>query len=268
MTVVRTFSKVLFVAAVCGLVASTAMAGLTLNVFLAGTSSVKPNGATSMDVATPTGTVNLEIWARVTGSDGLYTNDGLTKVYASFKTSNGGLVKGNLVSSYLPDEPTMVWDPEANEGEGGWVLTYTPNFWASGTDNHVGTAQDLDLDGDLDNGSDNAATADDWFIARGQVDVYKMGTTNNLGWFKLGKLTLTLDGWGPGGPSSVTEIWAEAREFANVNAWKEDGVVKGDLNYPTTGQKVTLFTSIPEPATLVLMAVGGGFGLILRRKKR
>jgi len=255
MTVVKTLSKVLFVAAVCGLVASTAMAGLTLNVFLAGTSDVKPNGPTSIGILSPTGTIDMEIWARVTGSNEFYTDDGLTKVYASFMTSNGGLVKGDLVSEYLPG----VWVGE----------DYYPNFWSTGIGNHVGTPADLDGDLDLDNGSTNAADANNWFVARGAAGVYKMGTTNNEGWFKLGTLSLELTGWGPDHSWGVTEVWAMPRNsvIPVANVWKEDSVVKGDLDFPTTGQKVTIYY-VPEPATLVLMAVGGGFALLRGTAKR
>ncbi len=229
----RSFGRALLSALVIlvagGVMVSSAMGSLTIDLQL-------PGGGTTVQVTDPSAplTVSLELWATVTGADGIATNDGLWKFYTSIRSSNGGLVLGNL----------------AKTGKSGW-FTSTP--FALGNGATVGTQVDLDGDGDLDIGSNDPGNALQWMQARAAAMYGTVGGNS----FGIVKYTFTKTGIGD--PHGVTKLYLTPRPTID-NLWNEDGYIWWDdpeagppylaedwypgtdrLGPPVAGKSVTLY---------------------------
>lgn len=196
-----------------------------------------PGGAKSAEVTQAGGTVEMEVWATVTGADQSGANDGLLLFQGSLVSTDigGGAVRGDLTATPL--------DP----------------FTAAGSSS--GQRQDLDGDGDLDIGdTDPANTAADRFGGRsGQFAVgnAEPGSAS----FKIGTLTMSIDQLLPG---QQTEI-----RFLPLNAngaiWLEDGQQKTTANGTFEAGAPMVLTSIqgedtakPQATLLVDNVTQGG----------
>src|SRR5262245_57998021 len=128
-------------AAVAGLGAATANAALVIDVVATGGTGVTvSNGGKSVLTTGVGNPINFNVFALVTdGNNGNTTDQGILSFAGSF-LSNGGSVRGGLVG----------------------VVDATMR--GSGFSN--GLAQDLDADGDLDVGSNNNASAANFFNGR------------------------------------------------------------------------------------------------------
>ena len=192
-----------------GVMVSSAMGSLTLDLQL-------PGGGTVIQVVDPSAplTVSLELWATVTGADGITTNDGLWKFYTSIRSSNGGLMLGNM----------------SKTGKSGW---FAGTAFSLGLGATIGTQKDLDGDGDMDIGSnDDADATSGWMLARAsamQASVAFERTPPYNSW-GIAKYTFTKTGMGD--PHGVTKLYLTPRPGID-NLWNEDGYIwEGEDAYP------------------------------------
>jgi len=207
------FSKLLSAVLSAGLLVSVASGALILDV---------RSGTGYIPVTSPTEVLEMNLWVTATGANANLTDDAVNKFYASFYSSNGGLIKGNLSVAFTPTNP----------------LNNLP---------YAGDPADLDGDGDMDVGSTNSGSAAGWTLAKAATGTMILSPIN------YATLTFTGTGWGPS-EHGVTEIWAVGRANAPANIWREDGANKTGI--PQTGQKVVLYfpTMTPVPVT----GPGGG----------
>lgn len=187
-----------------GLLASTAMAELKLDMRFGTTNAVA--------VTAPNQVVTAEFWATAVGYDGNPANDTINKVQASFVSSNGGLILGNLTDALHLDN----------------TLTNGPA---------LGPVADLDGDGDNDIGSTNVSSANDWFLAKAATGVQVASPVH------IASVTFNGAGWGADA-HGVTELWAIPRSHALGAVYNQDGVTMNGLS-AVTGTKVVLY----RPAT-------------------
>ncbi len=163
---------------------------LTIDVRLAG-------GGKAINVTSVGQVVNLQVWAVVTGSNPATT--GFQEVIGSFLSSSTapGSVLGNMTGT--PISPFT--DLSAQTGE----------------------SQDLDGDGDLDLGSNDTSTSDNYFFARdGGMDFNGVaGTGTNS--FEIGTLSFTVTSLVFGQSTNINFLAKTGPNFLPDAIWKEDG---------------------------------------------
>lgn len=195
-----------------------------------------------------TSKVTVEVWAKVTGTNGSSLDDGIQSASGSVKSTNinGGKALGNL----------------ANVAE----ATFQGTGW-----NNPAPA-DLDSDTDLDIGSNTVGGTGTLYI------IYRSGSmliNDADGQWLLGTLTFSVN---PGGylasPLGTTEIQWFVRGGAtagNNGIWREDGVNKNAVAAVTSGTPVILAQAvevIPTPGVAMSGLVGLGLVAGLRRRRQ
>jgi hypothetical protein len=274
-------------AAAAGL-AAAAQASLTYDLVATG---IKKSGTTT--VVTPADgknitaavgdIVRLRLYATVTGTD---ANKAQT-----FQAASGSLVSGLAGTSAGNFQTVRVSTNATNTG----TVAHVSNPW-KGNSWSTGLAQDLDLDGDLDLGS-NADAASDNFIAyragdlkgpksnnaAGQSDFTDPSTApTTTGASTKYVLSAQVD-WvvtGSGTPASLnwklrsgqSAVWFEDATETATDVNGDGSVIQYTYSGGTTGTvqlvgaPVIVTTGIPEPT--MLGAVGlAGLGMLARRRK-
>jgi hypothetical protein len=162
-----------------------------------------PGGGTTATVSTVGQVINLDIWMTVTGDDANGANEGLQSVNASLLSSNisGGAAAGTLVA------------------------TLASPFDGSTSQN--GTQKDLDSDGDLDIGSNDNTSADNFFIARANSMITSGIVTGGSKAFKVGTATFTVTSLLTGVQTNLT---ARTRASNAAFVYQEDGVARAPVN--------------------------------------
>jgi len=226
----RTLGRMVAAVLAGGLLASTALGTLTIHLTLPqglppGVPPAAYGGAMAVDPLAPV-PVEMQIWAVVTDGNGDMSDDGLSKFYSAFYSSLGGVVLGDLMAS-----PAM----EAYPSHGP--------YWFGGEAASLGDQADLDGDGDLDIGStDVEEPSPPWFQIRHAAGMQFSDEVWILKWqpmpgnpinaWHVADVTFTPTVAGPEfdptGPSGITEIWADPRQYAAAQ-WTEDGLSK--INY-------------------------------------
>ena len=278
----RSLRRVLLGCALAALVASSAWGDLTIHLLHVPDPGAPPppdiappayGGAVIIDPANPQ-PVEMQIWASITAPDnGTMIDDGLYKFYSAFRSSNGGLILGDLATTFnTTGDHNWEWFTGSSASFGNQNdLEGTVDMSDSG---HPPNGNDSDYwyelrsgDGDLDVGHEDVGKpAPPWLQVRhgsGKVQytdtVYApppfgppplpSGTPTND--FLIALMTFTplhpgLDGWDAGwegpdynelGQSGVTEIWADPRQNGAA-IWEENLQNKNNLTDPTPGDPV------------------------------
>jgi hypothetical protein len=179
--------------------------------------------------ATPGAVITFDIFADTTGSNGNTQDDGILSFAGSF-LSEGGAARGNLVATRAAS--------------------------MTGTGGSNGLVTDLDGDGDLDVGSNNNASASNFFSARSSTAPNPVFGPHVL----VGTMSMTLGAPASGGNTLVN---FRPRVSSTAGSWFEDGTQITSSAF-SAGAPVTLI--VPEPTTLGLAGVAG-LGLLARRRK-
>jgi hypothetical protein len=218
-------------AAVAGL---SAMANAALVIDLRATNvvgqgTVSPDGKSVSNVA-PGTVVNFNIFANVTdNSPGDTTNQGILSFAGSF-LSAGGTTEGHLIA--------------------------TRAAGMTGTGGSNGLVTDLDGDGDSDVGSNNNASALNFFSARSKDAPQPQVGDSVL----VGTLAMTITE----ATATETLVNFRVRAASTSGSWFEDGTQITSSNY-TAGAAVSV-NGIPEPAALGLAGLAGMAALARRRR--
>ena len=184
-----------------------------------------PGGGKSANITGTDQTVNMELWAVVSGSNGDGSDDGVALVAGSVVSSKGGAALGNLTASR------------------------TSAFGSAGSSN--GDVVDLDDDGDKDVGSNDGDNAEGFFVARHagsfNYDGNVSGASNAI---KIGTVTFRVTQLLGTGDVKVNFVPRDSN-FAAV--WAEDG------NMMSTDMDGTSFVA-GSPVVLKRSTTGGGGG--------
>jgi len=184
--------------------------------------------------------INMDIFARITGTNALIFDDGLTSL------------SGSLLS------PSFPW----SRMNGTISTSLVPGFLGNGSS--VGLQADLDGDSDLDVGSNNDADAYNFFAVRATTAPNPVTGPE----IKIGHATFTVNDI----TSAVVDslLIFRPRDFGTAATWLEDGMGKTP-NSPGTGfyfgQGVSV-SAIPEPGPLGLLAAVTTFASALRPQRR
>lgn len=184
-----------------------------------------PGGGKTANITGTGQTINVEVWAVSQGGNTSGSDDGFQMLLGSFKTGSGGSVKGDLTAT--------LFDP------------------FTGLSSFEGNRTDLDGDGDIDVGSNDPSTSDNYFVARAGSMTYSGGNVSgSSNSFKIAEVQFKVTSVGsagdvnlsfvPRGGTSGTAIWAEDRTLTN------------DLMNPNF--------SVGSPITLRVPGTGGGGG--------
>jgi hypothetical protein len=226
----------------CLILTSSASATLTYDLRLA-------SGGKSATVYSVGDTLNLELYAMVTGAVGNSALEGFQNGFVSVLSSTGGNISGNLSG------------------------TLVAPFTATGAQN--GKSQDLDGDGDADLGSTLTQSNGDFIFAR-SMPMQTSGTAIANGQeFKLANITFTVTGIATPGLATPITLSAAVYSFTSpieIEAvWQEDGVSSSNptpggtfpSSFPTVGAAVTV---IPEPASMLFLPIGALLCAVRRRR--
>jgi len=154
-------------------------------------------GAKTANVNSVGQVINLEAWVTVTGKDTSPSNDGFQLGQGSFLSTNvsGGAVNGTLKA--------------------------TPAAPFNDLGAHGGKQQDLDGDGDLDVGSNNALVTNDNFAARAGSVIYGGGPVSGGSHsVKIATLTFTVTSLKTG---TQTNVVFRPRNYYTAALWTEEG---------------------------------------------
>jgi MYXO-CTERM domain-containing protein len=210
----------------------------------AGQSPHQINGVGTGDV------IGFNVFALVTGTDAILTNDRFRSLTGSFKsTAVGDNLRGNLKMDVL----RSATDPDTGEQ----IAPF--GFDAPGYS--VGLQQDLDGDGDLDVGSNNPAQAANHFAVRyaviGEFVPAALPTGALIG---SGSFTVT-----SGSPTAATLISFFGRANNLATLYEEDGVSFPRPSTDSPSANGILLTTVPEPAALGIASLLA-FGALRRRR--
>jgi len=240
----KRFSTMLLTGAALAGMTAAANASLVIDVKATNTSAGAgpiSGGGKSVNAAalSPGSTITFDVVGIVTpdAPDADLNNEAVVTAAGSFLSTNtsGGSVRGTLAA------------------------TKSGAFTGNGSSNGLQT--DLDGDGDLDVGSNGAASAN-YFTVR---------EANGNGVFSvagapvpLGTVTMTLSQVLAGGTTNVNFL---LRALSSSGAtWKENGaLIIGNSTNLSSGAPVAI-TGVPEPTTIGLASLAG-LGLLARRRK-
>jgi hypothetical protein len=227
--------------ALVGAVASSASAELVLDTYVKGSTS-----NVLIPITAATGTVGIDLWMTVYGTDGDTTNDGYNKIYWSMYSTNvdGGLTK-------------IDFRPTGDQSAFSWNSSYG---FPTGDKTLKGMNADLDGDGDIDLGSSDGTSAVGWcasdfgnhqelrggdqilvynFSQQVDPDNYPLLAGNNKG--RMATIQLTRSAYpGQAMGHGITQIYAVGKQSETENMTMVDGVIVYDRS-PQTGKKVTLY---------------------------
>ena len=172
-------------------------------------------------------TVTMEAHGRIFGNNQNPNDEGLISVAGSFLSTTGDLA-GNLIAKR--------------------------NFWFTGVGGSNGLVQDLDGDGDLDVGSNNNASAANFFAARTNHTPEPVFGDDLV----FGTVTWTYTGGG----GFDTSVNFRPRISGTAASWFEDGSQITSSNF-TSGPAVLI--TLPEPVVASLLPMLAS-GLLARRR--
>jgi hypothetical protein len=180
-----------------------------------------PGGGKTANVSSVGQTVNIDVWAVVTGANSSGADDGFQDLSASFISTHltTTSVKGDLSAANVAP------------------------FNATGAD--PGTQADLNGDGSLDVGGTDPTLATGWFFARAG----SMQTTGGViagasQSFKIGSLSFKTTALGSG----ETDVNFVPRDPRTSAVWREDGLnTRAGLLSAGTPIKITTGTTPPPP---------------------
>jgi hypothetical protein len=188
--------------------------------------------------------ISFDIFAVISGTNTNNLDDKIVSAAGSFLST--GLLKGNLIADIVP----TVSDTEGN---------VTNGYDASGAS--VGLQQDLDGDGDLDVGSNNDSSAENFWAVRYQSTSGQTAGTNING-RKVGFGTFTVTAV-PAGSGALINF--DGRNAATAANYFQDNAF---VSEPTQNGLVPLQIgggTVPEPATLSLAGLAG-LAMVRRRR--
>jgi Ca2+-binding RTX toxin-like protein len=166
------------------------------------------SGGKTVNITSVGQVVNLDVWAVVTGSNNTAADDGFQWAHGSFLSSDvgGGAAAGTLSASVVgPFTATSFQD---------------------------GTQADLDGDGDLDVGSNNDASPDNYFVAR--ADGIQSGQDPAPAEFRIGTVSFVVSSLKSG---TSTNINFRPRQDDAGAGWVEDYIDAAHPNFkdPSNG---------------------------------
>ena len=198
--------------------------------------------------ATPGATFQVDVFAVVTGGNGTATDDGYTNGFFSLLGNNA------LTGS-----------------TGGLSITGGGNVAPFNSGDQDGFLQDIDLDGDIDNGKKAGDPGGNsrFIFPRTGTTGGELGVGTGPAEFKLATFDVLVTPGAGGGDASLNVVLPGADGTGTVSLsapvlYREDGQAVNTLAAVSAG--APLVVTIPEPAALGLLGAGGL--LALRRRRR
>jgi hypothetical protein len=260
-------------------------AGIMLDLRVTGGSALAPGSTADSAVVANTGTVTIDLWARISGTDTNHLNDGFQHAYAVLQSMGGGAFTS-----------TMVVPPPIDEFTPG-TIRHEPFVEFDGTDSgRDGTPANITPDGVQDWGSVSTAISNPgYFQGRSGSPVVAGGSlgseSSSTDWsFRLATFTMNIDSLTgattdtqikvtqptapAGGTTSAYAIFYDdaARAgggFASNTQVPGNQSVVNNTNVATSGMYgdfVTLSVLIPEPASIGMLGIAS-LGLLARRRR-
>jgi hypothetical protein len=191
----------------------------------------------------------FDVFAVVTGTDANLANDRISSVIGSFKStpvSGDGLLFGNLVM----DVRRTVFDPDTGDP--------IDAFGFDQIGYSVGMIQDLDGDGDLDVGSNNASIAAHHWAARSVTAPNGPSAPAPSGrMVGFGTFTVTSSAG-----STLVNFFGRDSQFGGVYVQDGAHVIGPSIDSPP--ENGILIRAVPEPASIAVIAP---LALALRRRR-
>ena len=231
------------------MMAGAANAALNIDLRATGVSGGGVLGtAKSVTGVVPGSVVSFDIFAVVTGTNGVLTDDKFISAGGSF-ISGGGSTKGTLLADVVRSTFNSDGDP------------VTTGFDANGFS--VGLQQDLDGDGDLDVGSNTDSDAANFWAARfgaAPAGSNAGSLTPLTAGRKIGTGTFTVTEAG-----TATNINFDGRNASTAANYFQDNVTIQEASQNGVQGILVSGVGVPEPTTLSLAGLAG-LAMVRRRR--
>jgi hypothetical protein len=245
----RRFNKIVLAAIAC-LPANAALAGLTFNLRATSVNGAALSGAQTQHNIPNAGVgdvIAFDVFVLIVGTDANFTNDRMNSVDGSFRSTSlvagagpSGTLRMDVVHSVFDDAGEIIMHGFDDPG------------WSAGLQ------QDLDGDGDLDVGSNNDASANNYWAAVWGIFSSGVGAGLPNG-RKVGFGTFTVTS----APAGSTLVRFVGRNASTAGNYFQDGVFRAEPTVDSTFADSILVSTVPEPASAV--AIGAGLAALGRR---
>jgi len=253
-----------------GLIAVNANAGVVFDLRFSGAQPVGSGGAGDglHSLGAVPGTYHLDLWARVSGTNGTTTDEALTNVYtsiASLQTNGGAVTAGSLANA----QTTSTFTSSGISGNGG-----PANLSSDGIGDWGGTSSNLNDTNYLFSRSPNASSGGE---LGGVVNANSQSVDANTWEFKIATYDIVVSAVGGTGVTGFNVVKPNATfkgttiTAATYLVSKVDNttlnITSANVGGTYTGSTGVSLVPVPEPTALGLLGVGA-VGLISRKRRK
>jgi hypothetical protein len=186
-------------------------------------------------------TISFDVYAIVVGTNATTSDDRLVSASGSFRSDATGVSGGVFKANLLADVVRSVTNPDTGE-------VITPGFDKNGFS--VGLQQDLDADGDLDVGSNDVSSANDYWGARYNDTTNSGALAGTPDGVRIGSGTISVFLTPPDHIPRQDHIRFYGRDSMFASTYVQDGQIISEATRDSLLVNSITIHNTPEPALI------------------